>query len=75
VPTPASRHFIPVDEIRKVEGADVFLDEEEWASWKHLKDPVLHIEVQQPATSPLWSCTLRRQLTRTTTRSCGDGPT
>jgi hypothetical protein len=40
-----------VDEIRKVEGADVFLDEEEWASWKHLKDPVLHIEV--PATSPL----------------------
>jgi hypothetical protein len=46
VPTPASRHFIPVDEIRAVEGADVYLDEEEWTAWKQLKDPVLHIEVR-----------------------------
>lgn len=44
VPTQAAKHFIPIEEIKQIEGADVFLDEEEWASWQHLKDPVLHIE-------------------------------
>ncbi len=43
IPTKSSKHFLnPLTEDIKS-----FTDEEEWSSWKKLKDPVLHIDVQQ----------------------------
>ena len=40
-----SLHFTPKDEISRY--AQVFTDEDEWASWKKLGDPVLHIELRK----------------------------
>ncbi|KAH9274529.1 hypothetical protein BASA83_003165 [Batrachochytrium salamandrivorans] len=43
VATKASQHFF---EAKEVHPAPVITDEDEWAAWEKLSDPVLHIDVE-----------------------------
>lgn len=48
VPTKSSTHFLPpLIQLRKLGATAVLTDVNEWAHWKAVDDPVLHIELRQ----------------------------
>lgn len=46
IATQPALHFVCKDEIKST-GSQFFTDEDEWATWKTLGDPVLHIELRK----------------------------
>lgn len=46
VPTKAAMHFVDAEKLPQE--VSLFTDEDEWAAWNKLSDPVLHIKVCNP---------------------------
>lgn len=48
VPTNNSLHFFSTEDVKKInDSVTIYTDQDEWSSWKEIKDPVLHIELRK----------------------------